>query len=166
MTLVSIAFAATSVFALSKPINAIDDQQYSQAFESCQQIEKRLEEKSTFFNQKRLEHSEKYANVLEMYKSVTSTLNQAGYGAELLTELTPGLERRIEVFSQASQSFVVETTDAADSACRERASFRLELEEARNSLQPVQQSVADIHRYVQDILIPAIKSTVDEGVRP
>ncbi len=159
--IITATFFVASIFAYSGSASAIT--QFSNDKSYCQQVQSKLYEKTEQFKQKRQNHIDKYNQIAGIYSSVTTTLQNADYDAALLVELRPGLERRVANFSEVSQSFLNEMTDAGDSACRDKQSFMLELEEARTSLKEVQTSVADIQNYVQTIMIKTIKNTVEAG---
>jgi len=149
-----------SIFAIGAPANAISSQEYSQPVKACEEIESRLRTKTEEFTQKRQQHIDKYSQISGMFISITDTLRGAGYDTVLLVELQPGMDRRIVKFADVSQTFLYELTDAADSACRDRASFNLELEEARSSLKNVQKEVSGIQDYIQQILIRSIDGVI------
>lgn len=154
--------ATAGILVMSaKPVMAIDDNQYTQSIENCGDLESRLRAKTDEFTQKRQEHLDKYSQISGMFSSINKTLSGAGYDTDLLVELQPGLDRRIVEFSNVSQSFLSEMTDTTESACRDVASFKQELGEARESLKAVQSSVADIHDYVHDIVIESIQTTIN-----
>jgi len=160
-TLIFVTFFVASIFVVVSPANAIDSRNYSQAIDSCQDVESKLRSKTEEFTQKREKHLENYSQVSGLFTSITNRLKSAGYEVDLLVELQPGLDRRIVHFAEKSQVFLSEMNDASDSACRDRASFKQELEEARESLKDVQSSVSGIQDYIQQIVVKSIAGVVN-----
>lgn len=159
--LIMATFFVVSIFAATGKVSAIDQSNNDLAVESCTQVQEKLNHKTEEFTQKRQNHLDKYGQISNIFGSITDTLNNAGYDVALLVELKPGLDRRIADFSDTSQVFINEMTDAANSACRDKPSFSQELEDARDSLKQVQVSVSGIQNYIQTIIVKSISNVIE-----
>ena len=128
----------------------------------CVIVDENLLKKAEMFRERRAKHLEKYTAVVEKFNTIIQKLNDADFDTSSLESLIPELDRRITVFADTSEAFILELESAANKdTCNAYSIFVVDLEESRAGLKGTRLAASDIRQYVIDVFIPEVRELIE-----
>jgi hypothetical protein len=149
---------AGNILAQEGQTNTVSDIPFKQR---CEVIKEKLTKKISVFEKRREAHLRYYKSIHKRVVNITERLDNQGYDTKPIKVLLPGLEKRINLFSNNSEQFITDLKQARRAVCVSPERYQEELQQARESLKKTRRSAKVIATFVQEEIIPTIRKVVN-----
>lgn len=131
--------------------------------ERCVRIQKRVEERTSHFDEREGKHKKVYANLVNRINKFITRFETAGLDTTNLKSYPAVLQEKIDKFSDDYANYIAKLKESKNFTCgHSEGEFKGTLVDARAELKIVREDASDIRTYVRTTILPEIKALKDK----